>query len=160
MISIWDGCCKCDTHSQPCLSNPINKKNVLKYIHKKYHKYLLSNIDIYGVDMLKCNSGKANCIFKHSYPYIGNDEYTKDDHEYVGEYDDIIYRTPLFSLTLNDKKNIILEPDIPISNIELSIHIMSRKEILLFVKKITSRELVPFSINPQDLHELAVYHCH
>lgn len=68
MVSKWHGCSQCDTSSQPCLSNPKNKEYVLKYIPKQYHLYLLSTIDVYGVEMIKCNSGKVICTLKNSYP--------------------------------------------------------------------------------------------
>ena len=170
--TIWDNknmasyihcCCgQCDKYSQPCLSNPINKEYVLKYISKQYHRYLLSCIDIYGVDIIKCNSGKAICTLKNSYHYDGDD---KDDYLYIGEYDksNSISSEPIDMCTINEKikDNIILESDsISLSNITLTLSIISRQEIILTLSETISTNTVPFSIKPQNLHNLAVYYCH
>ena len=64
MVSNWHGCSQCDKTAQPCLSNPINKEYVLKYIPKQHHRYLLSTIDIYGLEIIKCNSGKVICTLR------------------------------------------------------------------------------------------------
>ena len=161
MVSNWHGCCQCDNSAQPCLSNPINKEYVLKYIPKHYHRYLLSNIDVYGVEMIKCNSGKVICTLKNSYPYDGDD---KDDYVYMGEYDDTISQEPIDTCTINDKikDNIILESNniTLIDNITLTHSIISRQEIILTLSETISTNAVPFSINQQNLHDLALYYCH
>ena len=160
MVSNWYGCSQCDKTAQPCLSNPINKEYVLKYIPKQHHRYLLSTIDVYGVEMIKCNSGKVICTLKNSYPYDGDD---KDDYVYMGEYDDTISQEPIDICTINDKihDNIILESDnIALSDITLTLSIISRQEIVLTVSETISTNTVPFSIKPQNLHNLAVYYCH
>ena len=160
MVSNWAGCSQCDNSAQPCLSNSINKEYVLKYIPKHYHRYLLSNIDVYGVEMIKCNSGKVICTLKNSYPYDGDD---KDDYEYMGEYNDTISQEPIDTFTINDKikDNIILESDsISRSDITLTLSIISRQEIILTLSETISTNTVPFSIKPQNLHNLAVYYCH
>jgi hypothetical protein len=36
-------CCNCDTYCQPCLSNPINRTNVLRYIPEQYHCDILED---------------------------------------------------------------------------------------------------------------------
>jgi hypothetical protein len=148
MASYIHGCCsQCDKTAQPCLSNPINKEYVLKYIPKQYHRYLLSSIDVYGVEMIKCNSGKVICTLKNSYSYDGDD---KDDYLYMDEYDKSISSEPIETCTINDKihDNIILESD----NIVLS-------EIILTLSETISTNAVPFSINPHNLHDSALYYC-
>jgi len=160
MVSNWYGCSQCDITAQPCLSNPINKEYVLKYIPKQHHRYLLSTIDVYGVEMIKCNSGKVICTLKNSYPYDGDD---KDDYVYMGEYDDTISQEPIDICTINDKikDNIILKSDnIALSDITLTLSIISRQEIILTLSETISKIAVPFSINPQNLHDLALYYCH
>jgi len=160
MVSNWYGCSQCDKTAQPCLSNPINREYVIKYIPKQYHRYLLSSIDVYGVEMIKCNSGKVICTLKHSYPYDGDD---KDDCEYMGEYNDTISQEPIDISTINDKieDNIILESDsISLSDITLTLSIISRQEIVLTLSETISTNAVPFSINPENLHDLALYYCH
>ena len=160
MVSNWHGCSQCDKTAQPCLSNPINKEYVLKYIPKQHHRYLLSTIDVYGVEMIKCNSGKVICTLKNSYPYDGDD---KDDYEYMGEYNDTISQEPIDTFTINDKikDNIILESDsISRSDITLTLSIISRQEIVLTLSETISTNAVPFSINPENLHDLALYYCH
>lgn len=162
MVSNWYGCCQCDNSGQPCLSNPINKEYVLKYIPKQYHRYLLSTIDVYGVEMIKCNSGQVICTLKNSYPYDGDD---KDDYEYMCEYDksNSISSEPIDICTINDKihDNIILESNsISLSDIILTLSIISRQEIILTLSETISTNAVPFSIKPQNLHDLAVFYCH
>jgi hypothetical protein len=160
MVSNWYGCSHCDTSAQPCLSNPINKEYVLKYIPKQHHRYLLSTINVYGVEMIKCNSGKVICTLKHSYPYDGDD---KDDYVYMGEYDGTISQEPIDICTINDKikDNIILESNnIALSDITLTLSIISRQEIILTLSETISTNAVPFSINPHNLHDLALYYCH
>ena len=125
MASYIHNCCsQCDKTNQPCLSNPINKEYVLKYIPKQYHRYLLSSIDVYGVEMIKCNSGEVICTLKNSYPYDGDGD-DKDDYLYMGEYDksNSISSEPIDICTINDKikDNIILESDnIALSDITLT----------------------------------------
>ncbi len=160
MASYIHGCSQCDKTAQPCLSNPINKEYVLKYIPKQHHRYLLSTIDVYGVEMIKCNSGKVICTLKNSYPYDGDD---KDDYEYMGEYYDTISQEPIDTCTINDKihDNIILESDnIALSDITLTLSIISRQEIILTLSETISTNAVSFSIKPQNLHDLALYYCH
>lgn len=159
MVSDWDGCAQCDSVSQPCLANPINKKYVLKYIPKQYHRYLLPSIDVYGVEIIKCNSGKVICILKNSYPYEGDD---KDDYIYMGEYDDTISQEPIDVFTINDKikDNIVLESNIILSDITLTIYIISRKEMILALSENITTNTIPFIIKPENLHDLALYYCH
>jgi len=160
MVSNWHGCSQCDKTAQPCLSNPINKESVLKYIPKQHHRYLLSTINVYGVEMIKCNSGKVICTLKHSYPYDGDD---KDDYVYMGEYNDTISQEPIDTFTINDKikDNIILESDsISRSDITLTLSIISRQEIVLTLSETITTNAVPFSIKPENLHDLALYYCH
>ena len=160
MVSNWYGCSQCDKTAQPCLSNPINREYVIKYIPYQYHRYLLSSIDVYGIEMIKCNSGKVICTLKHSYPYDGDD---KDDCEYMGEYNDTISQEPIDIITINDKieDNIILESDsISLSDITLTLSIISRQEIVLTLSETISTNAVPFSINPENLHDLALYYCY
>jgi len=160
MVSNWYGCCQCDTSGQPFLSNPINKEYVLKYIPKQYHRYLLPTIDVYSVEIIKCNSGKVICTLKNSYPYDGDD---KDEYVYMGEYDDTISQEPIHICTINDKikDNIILKLDnIALSDITLTLSIISRQEIILTLSETISKIAVPFSIKPENLHDLALYYCH
>ena len=160
MVSYCYGCSQCDTTGQPCLSNPINKEYVLKYIPKQYHRYLLSSIDVYGVKMINCNSGKVICILKNSYPCDRDD---KDDYEYMGEYNNTISQEPIDVFTINDKINdiIILESDnIILSDLTLTLYIISRQEIILTLSKNISTNTISFSIKPENLHDLALYYCH
>ena len=160
MVSDWNGCFQCDTNAQPCLSNPINKEYVLKYIPKQYHRYLLSTIDVYGVEMIKCNSGKVICTLKNSYPYYGDN---KDDYEFMGEYNDNIPLKSIDAFTINDKikDNIILESkNIALSDITLKLIIISRKEMILTLSETISKIAVSFLIKPENLHNLALYYCH
>ena len=161
MVSNWHGCSQCDKTAQPCLSNPINKEYVLKYIPKQHHRYLLSTIDIYGLEIIKCNSGKVICTLKNSYPYDSDDT---DDYEYMGEYNDTISQKPIDIRTINDKikDNIILESNniTLIDNITLTLSIISRQEIILTLSDTISTIAVPFSIKPENLHDLALYYCH
>ena len=159
---IYNCCSQCDKTNQPCLSNPINKEYVLNYIPKQYHRYLLSSIDVYGVEMIKCNSGKVICTLKNSYPYDGDN---KDDYLYMGEYNksNSISSEPIDTCTINDKikDNIILESDnIAFSDITLTLSIISRQEIILTLSETISTNAVPFSIKPENLHDLALYYCH
>jgi hypothetical protein len=39
-------CCSCDTHIQPFLSNPFNRKYVLRYIPENYHEYILYSLTL------------------------------------------------------------------------------------------------------------------
>lgn len=160
MVSNTYGCSQCDTNAQPCLSNPINKEYVLKYIPRYHHRYLLSSSDFYGVEMIKCNSGKVICTLKHSYPYDGDD---KDDYVYMGGYDDTISQEPIDICTINEKikDNIILESNnIALSDITLTLSIISRQEIVLTLSETISTNAVPFSIKPENLHDLALYYCY
>ena len=160
MVSNWHECSQCDTSAQPCLSNPINKQYVLEYIPKQYHRYLLSSSDVYGVEIIKCNSGKVICSLTNSYPYDGDD---KDNYEYMGEYNDTITQEPIESCTINNKikDNIILESDnIVLLDITLTLEIFSRQTIVLTLSDTISKITIPFSIKPENLHYLALYYCH
>jgi len=159
MISNKYGCAECDKSSQPCLSNPKNKEYVLEYIPKKYHHYLLSTVDIYGVEEINCNSGKVMCVLKDTYGNGGS------DYLCMGEYNDnySISSKPVDSCTINDKikDNIILKLDvIAITDITLTLDIISRQMIILTLSENDTTKLVPFTINPKNLHDLAVFYCH
>ena len=110
--------------------------------------------------MIKCNSGKVICTLKNSYPYDGDD---KDEYEYMGEYDDTISQKPIDIFTINDKikDNIILKSNnIALSDITLTLNIISRQEIILTLSETISKNMVPFSIKPENLHDLSLYYCH
>ena len=81
----------------------------------------------------------------------------------MGEYNDTISQEPIDTFTINDKikDNIILESDsISRSDITLTLSIISRQEIVLTLSETISTNAVPFSIKPQNLHDLALYYCH
>ena len=98
---------------------------------------------------------------KNSYPYDGDGT---DDYEYMGEYNDTISQKPIDIRTINDKikDNIILESNniTLIDNITLTLSIISRQEIILTLSDTISTIAVPFSIKPENLHDLALYYCH
>jgi len=81
----------------------------------------------------------------------------------MGEYNDSISKEPIDTFTINEKikDNIILETDnIALSDITLTLSIISRQEIVLTLSETISANAVPFSINPHNLHDLAVFYCH
>ena len=81
----------------------------------------------------------------------------------MGEYNDTISQEPIDICTINDKieDNIILESDsISLSDITLTLSIISRQEIVLTLSETISTNAVPFLINPENLHDLALYYCH
>lgn len=44
ICSTMNICSSCDTNVQPYLSNPKNRESVIKYIDKKYWKYIFEDM--------------------------------------------------------------------------------------------------------------------
>ena len=59
-------CPACDVSCQPFLSNPKNRENVIKYIPKKYHKYIFTDfecekiVEDINVSLIPCKQEKQN----------------------------------------------------------------------------------------------------
>ena len=156
-------CTICDYDVHPNLANPKNKVMVLKFIPKKYHRYLLPDKDVYGFDIIHCNNGMAICeISPHEHSSEDADNISRRGDEdvvvHMGPLSKIEeqYKNPIDYTIINEIPQYIkLEDKLVDNNLTLTIDVISRQIIILKLQNL-KKKYIPFSIEPNKLHSLTI----